>query len=410
MNATPDRAVPFPRDDDGALLVGGIPADRLAERVGTTPFFAYDRALISERVSTVRAALPEDVHLSYAVKANPMPAVLQHLSRLVDGFDVASAGELREALNSTMPAGHVTFAGPGKTTPELRQAVAAGVTVEVESENELARLREAGELLGVRPRAAFRVNPDFGVRGSAMHMGGGPQQFGIDAERIPAALKAVADGGLDFQGFHVFAGSQNLDAESICQAQRQTVELVVRLAAAAPGPVRYLNLGGGFGIPYAARDRPLDLAPISANLAELMDTAIRSELPSARVVVELGRYLVGEAGVYLTRVVDRKESRGRTYLVVDGGLHHQLAASGNFGQKIRRNYPVELATPAGAAAHETVDVVGCLCTPLDLLGDRISLPPARIGDLVAIFCAGAYGLTASPTAFLGHPAPAEVLV
>jgi len=409
MNATPDRAVPFQRDG-GVLLVGGIPADRLAERVGTTPFFAYDRGLISERVATVRAALPEDIHLSYAVKANPMPAVLQHLSALVDGFDVASAGELREALNSTMPAGHVTFAGPGKTTAELRQAVAAGVTVEVESENELARVREVGELLGVRARIALRVNPDFAIRGSAMHMGGGPQQFGIDSERIPGVLTAVADAELDFQGFHVFAGSQNLDAESICQAQRRTVDLVLKLAAAAPGPLRYLNLGGGFGIPYAARDRPLDLAPISANLAELMDTAIRSELPSARVVIELGRYLVGEAGVYLTRVVDRKESRGRTYLVVDGGLHHQLAASGNFGQKIRRNYPVQLATGADQAERETVDVVGCLCTPLDLLGDRVSLPPARVGDLVAIFCAGAYGMTASPTAFLGHPAPAEVLV
>jgi diaminopimelate decarboxylase len=410
MMTNPDRAIPFKRAD-GVLLVGGIPADRLAERVGATPFFAYDRALISERVSTVRAALPDRIDLSYAVKANPMPAVLQHMSGLVDGFDVASGGELREALNTTTPAEHVSFAGPGKTTDELRQAVAAGVTVELESENELARVREVGERLGVRARVALRVNPDFAVRGSAMQLGGGPQQFGIDAERVPGVLAAVADADLDFQGFHVFAGSQNLVAESICEAQRRTVELIVKLADAAPGPVRYLNLGGGFGIPYAARDRPLELAPIGANLAELVDTTISSELPSARVVIELGRYLVGEAGVYLTRVVDRKESRGRTYLIVDGGLHHQLAASGNFGQKIRRNYPVELASGTGrGTTTEAVDVVGCLCTPLDLLGDNVVLPEAGIGDLVAVFSAGAYGLTASPTAFLGHPAPFEVLV
>jgi diaminopimelate decarboxylase len=409
MMTIPDRAIPFKRTD-GVLLVGGIPADRLAERVGATPFFAYDRALISERVSAVRAALPDRIDLSYAVKANPMPAVLQHMSGLVDGFDVASAGELREALNTTMPAEHVSFAGPGKTTDELRQAVAAGVTVELESANELARVREVGGRLGVRARVALRVNPDFAVRGSAMRLGGGPQQFGIDAERVPGVLAAVADADLDFQGFHVFAGSQNLDAESICAAQRKTVELIVKLADAAPGPVRYLNLGGGFGIPYAARDRPLELDPIGANLAELMDTAIGSELPSARVVIELGRYLVGEAGVYLTRVVDRKESRGKTYLIVDGGLHHQLAASGNFGQKIRRNYPVELASGTDRGPGEAVDVVGCLCTPLDLLGDNVILPQAGIGDLVAVFCAGAYGLTASPTAFLGHPAPFEVLV
>lgn len=409
MMTITDRAIPFKRED-GVLLVGGIPVDRLAERVGTTPFFAYDRALLSERVSAVRATLPDRVQLSYAVKANPMPAVLQHMSGLVDGFDVASGGELREALNTTTPAEHVSFAGPGKTTAELGQAVAAGVTVELESENELARVRDVGGRLGLRPRVALRVNPDFAVRGSAMQLGGGPQQFGIDAERVPAVLAAVADADLDFQGFHVFAGSQNLVAESICEAQRSTVDLIVKLAAAAPGPVRYLNLGGGFGIPYTARDQPLDLAPVGANLAELMDGPISSQLPSARVVIELGRYLVGEAGVYLTRVVDRKESRGKTYLVVDGGLHHQLAASGNFGQKIRRNYPVELASRSDCASAETVDVVGCLCTPLDLLGDGVVLPRAAIGDLVAVFCAGAYGLTASPTAFLGHPAPAEVLV
>ena len=409
MIAIPDRAIPF-KHEDGVLLVGGIPVNRLAERVGTTPFFAYDRGLISERVSTVRAALPDRVQLSYAVKANPMPAVLQHMSGLVDGFDVASAGELREALNTTTPAEHVSFAGPGKTTAELRQAVAAGVTVELESENELARVLEVSGQLGVRARVALRVNPDFAVRGSAMQLGGGPQQFGIDAERVPAVLKDVADADLDFLGFHVFAGSQNLVAESICEAQRRTVQLIVELADAAPGPVRYLNLGGGFGIPYTSRDRPLELAPIGANLAELMDTAIRSHLPSARVVIELGRYLVGEAGVYLTRVVDRKQSRGKTYLVVDGGLHHQLAASGNFGQKIRRNYPVELASRTDGEPAEAVDVVGCLCTPLDLLADNVTLPQARIGDLVAVFHAGAYGLTASPTGFLGHPAPSEVLV
>ena len=305
------REIPFERRE-GTLLVGGIPADRLAERVGSTPFFAYDRELINQRVAQVRAAIPVGIKLSYAVKANPMPALLQHMSGLVDGFDVASAGELREALNTAMPAERVSFAGPGKTTAELRQAVAAGVTVELESGNELARLREVGELLGIRPRVALRVNPDFSVRGSAMQLGGGPQQFGIDAEQVPAVLAEVALADLDFQGFHVFAGSQNLDAESICEAQRRTVDLIVELAGSAPGPVRYLNLGGGFGIPYTSRDQPLALGVIGDNLAELTATVIRSHLPSARVVIELGRYLVGEAGIYLTRVVDRKESRGKT--------------------------------------------------------------------------------------------------
>lgn len=395
---------------DGCLAVGGVAVDRLARRVGSTPFFAYDRGLVAGRVEAVRAELPEEIHLSYAVKANPMPALLHHMRALVDGFDVASAGEMQHALDTGMPADRISFAGPGKTPAELDRAVAAGVTVELESPVELVRVAEAGEALGLRPRVALRINPDFSVRGSGMRMGGGPRQFGVDVETAPQVLAAIGTADLDFQGFHIFAGSQNLDAQRICEAQRATVETVLRLADAAPGPVTRLNLGGGFGIPYSRRDRPLDLAPIGENLAKLIDTRVRPRLPQARVALELGRYLVGEAGVYVTRVVDRKVSRGKTFLVVDGGLHHQLAASGNFGQAVRRNYPLAVATRIEEPAAEQAEVVGCLCTPLDLLGADVALPRAEIGDLIAIFQAGAYGLTASPTAFLGHPAPVEVLV
>ena len=227
---------------------------------------------------------------------------------------------------------------------------------------------------------------------------------------MPALLRELAQTDLDFLGFHIFAGSQNLNAEILCDAQRKTVELALRLAAEASQPIRYLNLGGGFGIPYFEKDEPLDLPAIGHNLEGLVADAIRPNLPEARVVIELGRYIVGESGVYVTRVVDRKESRGKTFLVVDGGMHHQLAASGNFGQVIRRNYPVAIGNRTGDDATDTVSVVGCLCTPLDLLADNVTLPPADIGDLVVVFQAGAYGLTASPTGFLSHPAPVEVLV
>ena len=395
---------------EGALAVGGMPVDRLAARVGKTPFFAYDRALLSDRVALLRAMLPDDVELSYAIKANPMPAVVQHLSGLVDSFDCASAGELGVALDTTLGAERISFAGPGKTPAELTQAVAAGITIELESETEADRVIAIGGQLGLRPRVAVRVNPDFQVRGSGMRMGGGAQQFGVDSERVPALLGLLAAADLDLLGFHIFAGSQNLNADVLCEAQRQTVELALRLADVAPEPLRYLNVGGGFGIPYSERDAPLDLAAVGTNLEQLMAEAIRPRLPEARVVVELGRYIAGECGVYVTRVVDRKQSRGKTFLVVDGGLHHQLAASGNFGQVIRRNYPVALASRIDAPPVETVSVVGCLCTPLDLLAADVELPHAEPGDLVAIFQAGAYGLTASPTAFLGHPEPGEVLV
>ena len=407
---TPHSTVAAFATRSGCLCVGGVPVDVLAERVGGTPFFAYDRGLLTGRVAKLRAVLPPDIHLGYAVKANPMPAVVHHLSGLVDHFDVASALELRTALNTTMQPSRVSFAGPGKAPAELSQAVAAGVTIEMESATEAVRLIEIGERLGIRPQVAIRVNPDFEIKGSGMRMGGGPQQFGVDAEQVPALLKELASAEVDVLGFHVFAGSQNLRADILTEAQRKTVDLVLRLAENAPSPVQYLNLGGGFGIPYFEKDAPLDMAPIGANLAELLQTKIRVQLPEARVVIELGRYIVGECGVYITRIADRKESRGRTFLVVDGGLHHQLAASGNFGQVIRRNYPIAIGNRMDEEAAETVTVVGKLCTPLDLLGDRVTLPPAAVGDLVVVFQAGAYGFTASPTAFLSHPEPAEVLL
>lgn len=395
---------------EGQLLVGGIPIDRLAARVGSTPFFAYDRRLIEARVARLRSMLPRGVRLAYAVKANPMPAVVDHLAHLVDGFDVASAGELQTALDAGMPADEIGFAGPGKTDAELAQAVAAGAMIELESRREARRVAAAGARMGLRPRVAIRVNPDFVVRGSGMRMGGGPQQFGIDAERVPELLTELAAADLDFLGFHIFAGSQNLDANLIAEAQRQSVELVLRLADKSPAPVQYLNLGGGFGIPYFAKDRPLELERVGDGLATLMEERIAPHLPHIRVTIELGRYIVGEAGIYVTRVVDRKLSRGKSYIVVDGGMHHHLAASGNFGQAIRRNYPIAIGNRMDAAPTEVVTVVGCLCTPLDILGDDVSLPPCEIGDLVVVFQSGAYGATASPTAFLGHPAPAECLV
>ena len=394
----------------GSLTVGGVELGRLAERAGGTPFFAYDRALLDERVASLRAALPDDVELSYAVKANPMPAVVQHLSGLVDSLDVASAGEMQVALDTPLPADRVSFAGPGKTDGELRQAIAAGIAIELESEGEARRIVALGESLGIRPQVAVRINPDFQIKGSGMRLGGGPQQFGVDAERVPSLLGFLAGAEVDFHGFHIFAGSQNLNAEILSEAQRKTVDLALRIAEEAGVAIGYLNIGGGFGIPYFEGDEPLDLAAVGEGLEGLMEERVRPNLPDARIVVELGRYIVGECGVYVTRVVDRKESRGRIFLIVDGGLHHQLAASGNFGQVIRRDYPVAIGNRADADPGETVTVVGCLCTPLDLLADQASLPAAEVGDLVVIFQAGAYGLTASPTAFLGHPAPAEILV
>lgn len=393
----------------GELIFGDVPLSLLVERVGRTPFYAYDRALLRARVTQLRAALPVGVKLHYAMKANPMPALVTFMASQVDGIDVASSGELRIALDAGTEPKEVSFAGPGKTGAELRQAVASRVLINVESAREVGLLAAISDDLGLPARVAVRVNPDFELKGSGMRMGGGAKQFGVDVEQVPDLLGRLAAAGLAFEGFHLFAGSQNLRAEAICEAQCKSYELALRLADAAPGPVRVLNLGGGFGIPYFPGEGPLNLQPVGDNLGRLAARA-RREMPEAALVIELGRYLVGEAGIYVTRILDRKVSRGQVFLIVDGGLNHHLSASGNFGQVIRKNYPVTIGNRTGATEHEIASVVGPLCTPLDLLADRMELPVARPGDLVVIFQSGAYGASASPQAFLGHPVCAEVLI
>lgn len=393
----------------GELLVNGQPLSRLAARVGQTPFYAYDRSLLARRAAELRAALPAGIKLHYAMKANPMPALVAFMVPRVDGIDVASAGELKVALDAGADPAEVSFAGPGKRDIELMQAVASGVLVNVESPREVPVLARASQQLGLPARVAVRVNPDFELKGSGMKMGGGPKQFGVDVEGLPQLLADIGAAGLAFEGFHLFAGSQNLRAESICEAQQKSYALALRLAEAAPAPVKFLNLGGGFGIPYFPGEQRLALAPIGDNLAELQARA-REQMPQAALVIELGRYLVGEAGVYVSRVVDRKVSRGQVFLVTDGGLHHHLSASGNFGQVLRKNYPVTIATRRPEAGLERASVVGPLCTPLDLLADRMELPAAQPGDLVLVFQSGAYGASASPARFLGHPPAVEMLV
>jgi len=395
--------------EGGCLSVGGIALPRLAERAGGTPFYAYDRALVTARVGALRAALPRGVRLTYAVKANPMPALIQHLAGLVDGFDVASAGELKTVLDAPVSPADVSFAGPGKTETELAQAVAAGVLVNLESETEMETVARLGARQGVRPRVGVRINPDFELKSSGMKMAGGAKQFGVDSERVPQMLSRIRELDLAFEGFHIFAGSQNLSADSLAEVQDKTVALAIGLARAAPAPVKVLNIGGGFGIPYYPGETRLDLAKVGGHLSTLMP-GIAEALPEAKIVVELGRYIVGEAGVYVCRVVDRKFSRGQTFLVTDGGLHHHLVASGNLGVVIRRNFPVAVGNRMDGASTETVTVVGCLCTPFDLLADKVELPRAEIGDLIVIFQSGAYGPSASPAGFLGHPPAPELLV
>jgi diaminopimelate decarboxylase len=391
------------------LVIGGIELPRLVSRVGKTPFYAYDRQVIIKRVAELRHDMPVGLKIHYALKANPMPAIVQLMAGLVDGFDVASAAEMKIALDTPLSAQHISIAGPGKRPADLIQAIAAGVTINVESFNELETIAQLSAQIGITAAVAIRINPAFELKSSGMKMSGGAKPFGIDEEQLPAVLRRVQALPLEFQGLHIYGGSQNLKAEALIEAQQKSIALALRLAQYCPKGIKNLNIGGGYGIPYFAGENHLDSQQIGDALALEMEK-LKAALPETELIIELGRYLVGEAGVYVSQVIDKKISRGQVYLVVNGGLHHNLAASGNLGQVIRKNYPVAIGNRMYAEQQEVVNVVGCLCTPLDIIADKVTLPVAEVGDLVVVYQAGAYGLSASPTGFLSQPSAEEVLV
>lgn len=393
---------------DGELAIGGKTASALVADAGRTPLFVYSRERLDERVGQLRAAMPDRLGINYAVKANPFAPVLEHMAGLVDGFDIASAGELAIVQSARIDPARVSFAGPGKRDDELRAAVEAGVTLNCESEGEAQRTFAIADQLGITPRMAIRVNPSFELRGSGMKMGGGAKPFGLDTDRVPALAKDIIAQGAEFRGLHIFSGSQALGSDAIIEMQGNVLNLAYELSNEIGVNLPKLNMGGGFGIPYFHGDEPIDLSAIGAELSKRFDQ-LPDELAETDFCIELGRFLVGESGVYLTRIVDRKISHGSVYLVTDGGLHHQLAASGNFGTVVRRNYPVAVANHFSTMPDEEANVVGCLCTPLDRLADKAMLPKAGVGDIIAVFCAGAYGASASPTAFLGQGPAGEIL-
>lgn len=395
---------------DNQLMIGGLSVSQLVDRVGSTPFYAYDRAKLTERVNYVRQHMPEKLKIHYAMKANPMPALVQHMAAIVDGFDLASANEMQVALDTPMSPKHISMAGPGKRIEELSQAIAAGITINIESETELDRIVAIVEQKGYIANIAVRINPAFELKASGMKMSGGPKQFGIDEERLPALLQRIQSLPVTFQGFHIYSGSQNLKPESIIEAQQRSLLLADRLLTEANLDIIKLNIGGGYGIPYFPGETPLPLKEIGEKLAANMEK-FHQRFPQADIIIELGRYLVGEAGVYVSKIIDKKYSREQAFLVVDGGLHHHLAATGNFGQVIRKNYPVAIANKMGeSSATENVNIVGPLCTPLDILAGKMDLPVAQTGDYITVFQSGAYGFTASPHLFLSQPECREVLV
>jgi len=394
--------------EDNCLVIGKQKFTDILNQHKDVPAYIYDSSVIKRKIDSLRKILPESMHIHYAIKANPMPEVVSYIQGLVEGLDVASGLELKVALASGMDPKEISFAGPGKSIDELTLAIKSGITINLESETELDRAAKIGGQLGITPRVALRINPDFELKTSGMKMSGGPKQFGVDAEIATDIIKKIVSYNLDFIGLHIFSGSQNLKPEALIEGQTKTFALAADLAEQSGTEFSKLNIGGGFGIPYFPGEKPLPLESIGENLHLLLDQ-YADRFGNTAIITELGRFIVGESGVYISKIIDKKISRGSTFLIINGGLHHHLAASGNFGQVIRKNYPVTVANKIGMET-ERASAVGPLCTPLDVLAQDMDLPKADIDDYVAVFNSGAYGYTSSPLNFLSHPHPIEIFI
>jgi len=399
----------FTADENGRLMIGGYSCDELVAEAGGTPLFVYDNNIVGAQVARFKGAMADGIALHYSVTANPYQPLLEFLGRYVDGFRIVSLGELRRLQAAHLAGIPMNFAGPGKIDAELEAAVEAGATISVESEGEARRAIQAAEKVGIQPRLSVRVTPPFAIENGSVSIGSRPSPFGVDSDRVPSLVLGLIEAGVDWRGLHMFSGTQCLDADALAEVHRATVAHAGEIADAIGMPLPELNLGSGFDIACRPDDEPLDIDRVAAALNHTLCNT-PALLATTRFTIELGRWLVGESGVYLTRVLDRTESCGQTFLTTDGGGHHLIGATGSLGQRGAVNFPIAVANRFGEAPEEEVTVTGCLCTPFDVLGDEVALPRAEVGDLIAVFCAGAYGLSASPQGWESRPPAREMLV
>jgi len=401
----------FP-SSDRELRFARIGVNALAATYGT-PFFVYDSSVLDKKLSILREALPREFEISYSMKANPNAAILRHFLAKGCGLEIASAGEFYQAAHAGCLPERMLFAGPGKTDAELEYVLRKGIgEIHIESFSEVERIATVCQRLHACANVAIRVNPSEESQAGAMRMGGKSAPFGIDEESLDAALDLVlSERALNFRGIHLFSGTQILDADLLLNQYRKGLEIARRVARSLGHPLHTVDFGGGLGIPYFTHEDELDMQRVREGATELQ-SELRTEalFSGTHFIVEPGRYLVGESGVYVARVTDIKVSRGKKYLILDGGMNHHLAASGNLGQTIKRNYPIAIVNKLGVPSQQAVDVVGPLCTPLDVLGRSVELPDAAVGDLIGVFLSGAYTRAASPLGFLSHPAPPEIWI
>jgi diaminopimelate decarboxylase len=383
---------------------------KLAAEYGT-PLYIYDAEAVAERMNVLRNALGKTVEIIYAVKANPNPNVLQFLKPLVDGLDLSSGGEFSYAMHAGYTGKEMSLAGPGKTDQEIAYAISNDCgSISIESLDDLERIVRVAEGLKKKANVSIRINPLQLIPKFAMKMGGKATQFGVDEEAIEPVVACLKYNAavLNFVGYHIYAGTQCLDADSFKENFNYIFTMIRKLHNQIQLPIHKINLGGGFGVPYFEGMESLDIQQTGKYLQEEI-ASFAKDFPKTKYVIELGRYIIAEAGYYLTSVLAVKSSRDKTFVILDGGMHHNQSAAGNLGQVIKKNYRIENLTHHDGPKAK-VDLAGCLCTPIDTMGINVELPPIKVGDIIAFYNSGAYGYTASPLYFLGHALPQELLI
>lgn len=373
-----------------------------------TPLYVYDREQMELQYRKLKAMMPPEFAVFYSLKANPLLGIAGIFNRLGCGIEVASAGELYTALQSGCHPGDIIFTSPGKTLEELEYAVASGIySINVESVAEAELINGIGSRCSKPVNITIRINPDFNLSGAGIKMTGVPTQFGIDQSQIPEAFGVInALPFIKVIGIHIYTGTQMLSAANILANMEAILQLALDVAERYQFKLEFLDLGGGFGVPYFPADTALDETGLADGMAVLWER-YRNRLQGVKMAIESGRYLLAESGYFLTKVLYVKESKGVRYAVCDGGSNHH-ANSAFLGRHVRNNFPIHVLDKRGGDLAE-LNVVGPLCTPTDLIGQKLMLPPVVPGDIIVIEKSGAYGLTNSPFYFLSHPFPAEVI-
>jgi diaminopimelate decarboxylase len=394
-------------EEGHARLSTSVSIQELARTYGT-PFYVYDEAILRRQFLALRRALPDEIDIFYSIKANPHPAVIGVFVGLGAGCEVASGGEYVIARCAGAPADSIFFAGPGKGREELDYVISHGIAeIHLESFEEIELIEEIARCRNTKVNVSVRVNPSSGS-GGALMMGGQPTVFGFEEEALPHVVRSVLKcSSLNLRGIHLYTATQILDSTLLLEHWRHAIKIARRVSELTQQCPHSVDLGGGLGIPYFDHESELDLNALGIGAKELLASA---ELVRTRFFVEPGRFLAGPAGIYVAQVRSVKNCRGTTFVVLDGGMNHHLAASGNLGQVVRRDFPVVNLSRLGSPPEGTFVLTGPLCTPIDVMARKVKMPSPKVGDLIGFLQSGAYGLTASPTQFLAHPSPAEVIV